>query len=196
MPHRGGRKGRPADVAAQNDHLCAERLADIVDRLGTSPESTTKRPFRPDPLQPAVDEPSGAASARPQAPPREKREGPVPTVTAPAPERQVAERQVAEPLVAEPLVAERRVTEPLVTEPAAPEPAVALPAVAQWADTDPAVDSVPEVSMPAASKRGRHRAPASPRLVVRGFGLTSLRIALMGAVAVLVVVAAALLIWS
>lgn len=165
MPHRGGRKGRD-DVSAKNAHLSVERLADIVGGLRTSSESATKRLFRLAPQQPAVAEQSLAPSARPQAARREKPDGPVPTVPAPAAKSASTELTAVPAPVVEPAVVK------------------------------PAVEPVPAISMQAASKRGRHRAPASPRLVVRGFGLTSFRIALMGALALLVVAAAVLLVLS
>ena len=72
----------------------------------------------------------------------------------------------------------------------APTPAGSDPASAGSAQVAPGTAVSPKtVSAPAASKDGRHRRTPTAKLIVRGFALTTCRLALIGALAFLLVVA-------
>lgn len=81
---------------------------------------------------------------------------------------------------------------PSVTRTTVPRPTVTRTSASKTAVSKMAVSKI-TVSKTADSNIGRHRRQASPQLIVRGVVLTSYRLALMGTLALLVVVSSVLL---
>ena len=169
MPHRGRRDGQ-GGLESLDDHLSAERLADLVGglRVTTSDSAAMRR------ARGASQKPSVTGSTR-------------------ASVRRVKKAARPSPAVAVPDVP--RSTGRLPADPVSGISSGATSASASTADSSGADSTttarLEEGPAPVAAKTGRHRRQPSPK-VVWGFALTSYRLVLMGVLAVLVAAAAVL----
>jgi hypothetical protein len=163
MPHGGVWRNGGGGLEASSDHLSADRLADAVGSLGS-----------PSPESATLQLLRGTPRQTP---------GDVPSGSPGARRKKCASTQV----VLAPSVTRTTVPRPTVTRSSASKTAVSKMAV--WKT---AVSKI-TVSNTADSNIGRHRRQPSPQLIVRGVALTSYRLALMGTLALLVVVSSVLL---
>ena len=166
MPHRGRHHGE-GDLEEADD-----RLESADDRLSADRFADLVGTLRTSSPDSAVPLPRGESQDPPAAEPHE----------APGADKVASGRMTTD-----------KVAPGNKAGASAPTPAGSDPASAGSAQVAPGTAVSPKtVSAPAASKDGRHRRTPTAKLIVRGFALTTYRLALMGALAFLLVAVAIL----